>query len=466
MSPLKKILGSGIIVIGLCIAGFVMLLRGCLSKYDERSALPSAIYFEKGNKPVIFSIVKFEKATSYSRNGGFVRKSVSTDYYVQSNDGITLVKLLDKKVKEHGDVKNHPVELLGSSSGYAWVYLGELMAFDPYTLETIADKRILEQKNPSLKNKLPGERKYYEFDDATGSIILTSTDGYKWKLDTKTMHVSTVEKDHANTNPENEIKRLTAVQKKLTDDFDVVYQQALKNAKRGEYTLIMQKISPIRTNVYRQRDSLQDLITKLRVDERNEASIKHSLAFLKRSSPAFSQIKINQDTLGDTWFGLYSADELEKLNDRIYLTAVYGESERRNFYSGSYVSVRSGGYEIEKNKLSTLPAGSFLNGGFLLNKKTAKPIKLNSPSSHLVVSKTVIGNEGKIILSRVNGEGKAVWTFDSGLKEWNDWILTAQRLYIFGTTNKELSTGESNMLYVIDLLNGNAKSYDFFTDKN
>ncbi|HKO82388.1 MAG TPA: hypothetical protein VJU78_18390, partial [Chitinophagaceae bacterium] len=74
----KKSILSIFIFIGVVVAGFIFLLRGCLAKYDERSALPGILYFEKDGQKIIFSIVKFEKATSYSQKGGMVSKSVST----------------------------------------------------------------------------------------------------------------------------------------------------------------------------------------------------------------------------------------------------------------------------------------------------------------------------------------------------------------------------------------------------
>jgi hypothetical protein len=63
----KRSIFSILFFIGAIVIGFIFLLRGCLSKYDERSALPGILYFEKDEKRVIFSIVKFEKATSYSK---------------------------------------------------------------------------------------------------------------------------------------------------------------------------------------------------------------------------------------------------------------------------------------------------------------------------------------------------------------------------------------------------------------
>ena len=49
---LKKGLFGGAIVIIAIVAGFIFLLRGCLSGYDERSAITPVLYFEKDGKAV------------------------------------------------------------------------------------------------------------------------------------------------------------------------------------------------------------------------------------------------------------------------------------------------------------------------------------------------------------------------------------------------------------------------------
>jgi len=51
------------------------------------------------------------------------------------------------------------------------------------------------------------------------------------------------------------------------------------------------------------------------------------------------------------------------------------------------------------------------------------------------------------------------------LKKWSDYICTGKQLLIMGTDNKELSSGDCNILWCLDLSTGKAARYDFFTDK-
>lgn len=217
---LRKFFVGGFLVIGLLVAGFIFLIRACLSQYDERSAIAPALIIEKDGKAVLFSLVKYEEATSYSQKGGFTSKSVSTTYYIQTNNPETGAPLGEKKVKHHSDIKHYPVETLGGTPGLAWVFVNELMAFDPFTLEKKADKEIIEAKNPALKNKLPDDRMYYRFNAADGSFSITANDGTFWKLNTATFLATQQEDKEPEDAMEVAVKHIEALReqnRKLQD---------------------------------------------------------------------------------------------------------------------------------------------------------------------------------------------------------------------------------------------------------
>jgi len=185
MSLIKKTIFGGFFITIAFIALLFFLMRGCLSKYDERSAIARSLYFEKDTQAIIFSIVKFDKTISYSRDGGFIQKTVSTDYSIQANNAKTGTKINEQKIKNAHDIKNYPIEILGASNGQAWLFMGELLAFDPFTLKATADIQTLEEKNPVLKGKFPAERTYYAFNSNDNQIYFTATDGTKWQLNTQ-----------------------------------------------------------------------------------------------------------------------------------------------------------------------------------------------------------------------------------------------------------------------------------------
>ena len=475
MSILRKVVGGGVLVFLIIIGGFFFLFRGCLSKYDERSALHPILYFEKDTSAILFSVVSYGEAVSYESRGGFVRKTLNTSYYVQQNDAKTTVKLMQKKIKHHDDIKQYPIEAIGAAHDKAWIFMGELMAFDPFTLELVADIRILEQKNPSLAGKFPVERRYYKFNEANKNIYITASDGSNWQLNTATLIATGSNDEEEQTRLQYELAAIEKLYKENNDLQDTLYKTHMtepwKRYRAKEISLanlnaIQNEFYQKRNFLYKTRDSLQNLKTVLQRKEQNERQLKSAVQNLSRSGADFSQMYTNQDTIDGKWYGLYSKAEFSKLYERVQIQRAYDETARRELVTTSYKALPYGDYMISKKESQVEANGQFfLQGGMLLNKTNALPIRLDAPDCYLVTYKDKIGNDGKIVIARVTMEGRVLWNMETGLKSWGDWIFTGKRLFITGTDNKELSSGQTNVLWSVDLITGKAARYDYFSDK-
>ena len=184
---------GGIVLLAMIIVGFIFSIRGCLSAYDQRYALPNPLYFKKGDKEILFSLVKYQETTSYEQEGAITTKNFSNSYLVQNNDAVNGIKLSSRKILDE-NVHQFPEEILGASGTCAWIFLDELIAFDAFSLEKSADTNAIVKANPALKNKMPAERQYYYFDPKTADIIVTAKDASMWQLDTKTLTAKSIEK--------------------------------------------------------------------------------------------------------------------------------------------------------------------------------------------------------------------------------------------------------------------------------
>ncbi|MES2772891.1 MAG: PA2928 family protein [Bacteroidota bacterium] len=464
MTQGKKIITSTLLLIVLCLGGCMFFMRSCLSHYDERAALPPVLYFEKDGNQVLLAIVKYEKATSYTRRGGSVSKSVSTTYFLQSNDGTSGAKLNEQKIKHHSDIKEYPIETLGSASQLAWIFVGELMAFDPFSLEKKADIGILESKNPQLKGKFPKENQYYKFNRLTGMIAITATDGSKWELNTATLLAADISNKPTAEPFEAElmaaIKRVEDIQKEIAMSVDKQYQQQNNPSNKVRQGYFNQ-----RDILYKKRDSLNQARYALEKLARNAKDRLRVIENLQetRMGQSYSQIKVNSDTLNGKLYGLYSSDEFKKVYDRFEYRSEYEETSRRKLLATG-LTTKDDYLLVDKDNPTDLNASqSFLHGGFLLNKTNGMPIRL--PNGWLVVHKSQIGKDGMIQVSNVGHDGKLLWTVNTQLPEWIDWISTPQRLYIFGVNNKDLSSSDCNVLMIIDLASGKTSGFDYFTDK-
>jgi hypothetical protein len=212
------------------------------------------------------------------------------------------------------------------------------------------------------------------------------------------------------------------------------------------------------------RDSLRKEYLKAEKTERHKAEIIRKIETLRgNSSSRFYMVKSNADSIGGKWYGIYSSQEMESLNDRFQQQAPNAEAARRQLYSSSMLNKNDDIYFDRENAVA-LGKNHFLNGGFLIDKSTALPLRL-SPLSVLVVHKSKVGKDGTILLSRINLDGTILWTHDTQLKEWADWCGDTSRLVILGNDNKELSGSDVNLLISIDLKTGTAVKYDYFEDE-
>lgn len=471
-----------IIVIIVLTGGILFLIRTCMNSgfggapkgMKEQYASVPALYLEKDGKGVILTIMPHLKIHSYSRQGNMVRKSASTTYYLQTNDASTAAKLLEIKVKAQSDIKNHPVEVLGASGSQAWVFIGEPMAFEAMTLEKKADISILEQKNPALSGKFPAERRYYRFDPGSTLLYFTALDGNKWKLNTQTLLAEATDDDGSQNTIEKMLEEVEAAEKHYRADMDSLYEQknrrpsndyAARRISQAEYSRITKEYYAGRDLLNKRRDSLHDRKFQLRDLERNGREIANDLESLMRGTPNYNELYVNQDTIGGQWFGLYSPAEFKKLSSSLQRNAENDETARRQLYISSLDKKRPGQFTLNKDAAESPSSQTgFLHGGFLLDKNTARPIRLPG-NDFLIIYREQIGRDARILLGRIRATGKTIWTMNTGLKEWGDWFYNGRQLLILGKDKEELSSGQINLLLRVDINNGKASRYDYYNDE-
>lgn len=486
MRSLPRPLIIAIIVIIVITAGSLYLIRSCMfgggkgfggapKGMREQYANAPALYLEKEGKGVILTIVSHLKIHSYSRQGNMVRKSASTTYYLQTNDAATAAMLDEVKLKSHTDIKSYPVEVMGAAGTNAWIFMGEPMAFDAFTLEKKADIKILEEKNRNLAGKFPAERRFYQFDPSGEKLFFTAMDGSKWELNTQTLQATVSGYDEDNNPFQQQIDGILEAEKKNRAGQDSLYQQksrrpaqqyAAKQISAAEYKQLSREYREGREVLNKERDRLRLVRRELESKERSSRERLRNLKDLKAGHTGYSDARINQDTVNGNWYGLYSTAEFRKLNDNLQYHSEHDGAARRELYIGSYAENPPGTWKLDKTTARLQGTGDiYLHGGFLLDKNSALPIHPGGAGSFLIIHKESVARDAAILVSRVDHNGKKMWTFNTGLSEWADWIFSGKQLVILGTNNKELSSGQVNLLWIIDLPGGSASGYDYYEDK-
>lgn len=457
---MRKFVFGGLLAAAAFVIGLLFLIRGCLSRYDERSAIGPVLYFSGKDSQVLFSIIQSEEATSYSSKGGFTQKTVSTTYLVQINDAQTGARLAVQKVKRHKDIQSFPVECIAAWGQLAWVYMGELMAFDPFTLEKKADTEILEKRNPASKGLWPQEKRYYTFDTRQRRLLVTLSDGSRWQLDPATLLLNPLSEGGPADDPEQQINTWR----------DQV--QAGLRQQDSVYTLLrQQKISSpqftsLRQRIQQQRDSLYILIRNGEKEQREQQQLlRRQEQLSERYYPSYSQMHISLDTVDGALYTVLSAEEMRQANVRIQWQPAYGDAVRRMLYTAPYFINKYEEAEFEKTAAVRLEKADYLlDGGFLLDKTTAQPIRLTGPDSWLFISKSQVGRDGTVVLRRIDRSGNIRWQIDTGLSEWAHWLWTGDRLLVLGADNPELGHQQTHLLWTISLTDGSAQGYDYFSD--
>lgn len=476
MLLMKRSVITIIIVIVAFIAGLMFLIRGCLSAYDERSAQPPVLSFEKDGKGVIIAIVKYEEATSYKSGGGMTSKTVSTTYYLQTNDAVTGEKLNNKKIKHHSDVKNYPITMLGKGNGNAWMFIGEPMAYNPFTLEKVADKKIIEDKNAALKGKMPEQANYYKFNQATEELVITATDGLKYSVSAATLLATPIDDDDVAKTPlQARIKELMNQQKyfqKLNESYYAKFRSFNKmyTDKQISYSAYLDSTKYFN----KQNDKIRDIIDSIENAARDFASLVrmdddriHDIEKLAGTNLSFSSICTDADTMNGKWYGLKVAADLENFYRHFEHRSPYTETARNKLYTATIAAKdpTKKAVELEVGDPEKVSDIIFLQGGFLLDKSTALPIHLKNEDGFIVAYKEKVGYEGNIILARIDLKGNVKWSYNTNSNSLADWTYNNRSLIILTKDNKELSSSDANVLSIVNIQTGQAVVYDYFTDK-
>lgn len=450
----------GIGGVALIVFGFFALLRGCLSGYDERSKIGRALLFDQGGKSVVFTLVQYDQCTSYSRSGGFVNKSVSTTYYLQTNDPATGKVIKEQELIAHSDLKHYPVEVLGSAGTTAWIFADQLQGYNAFTLAKTADVATLEQKNPSLKGMFPDERQYYHF-QPDGKIKFTAKNGIEELLDLQSLVIKPYDE---NDDPQK--KKSAAIklrQEKLNRDVDTLYQQWRRTTMNG--------YGPKSDTAYNRWQRANDLARRTG-DSVNDIdqimsdlnSRMHDLQDLMERSINVSNIQRMGDTLNGRVYMLLNDEELKRMDGGyFYNGSPSGDAARRKLYTAKMLQFENRVFstiKIDAPQTAATP-GIYIQGGLLVDRQSNNVMRLTNPGGYLVLARDQIGSKGSFILTRIGFDGKQYWSVTLPVSELQDVAMSGNRLVFFARDNSEISSDQANLLISLDLSNGKTVLYDY-----
>lgn len=123
-------------------------------------------------------------------------------------------------------------------------------------------------------------------------------------------------------------------------------------------------------------------------------------------------------TSAGTWLGLHAAEELEgEFTVKSWIKKVESaeEVERPRRFCAAELEPASMGGLFRILRIAPISDTAYLNAAFLRMDGKSEPLRLNDPESALMVHTDRSGLGGKLIVSRVDVQGKALWSADTGL---------------------------------------------------
>lgn len=460
MNQNKKAAGCGIttilwgaVILGGIIIGFFFLMRGCLSRWDSYGVVGWPGISEDETSMVI--VKSYNQTTSYSRNGGFVRKSYSTTYYLEKIDLLTGKVVKKTKLMSQRKLKNGPLDCYGGYKNKLWVFASTLRAYDMNTLEQAVKLEDIENKNPELKGKLPIEKTYYNAHLNLGYITITALDGDKYNIMLDDLHAEPVEDTKAtfeefNTDIKNQ---KNAIQAK----FD-----SLDQAARGkDYYKMYELQYKYRQQLYASRDSLNAVEENAKeVFDYNREVLEDIEEFDSFFSGDIRKWCTSRDTMGGYGFLLLKDKPTGDYFDLRNFNYMGSESDKAAIYKmklemnskahSSYDRIKVVSTETFKDR--------YLQGGIMVNYKTAKAYQTTDPSGYIIFSRNIIGKDGKLLVSRIDTNGKQLWQTNT-LMDFELVFAVATKVHLivlgYNDLDNKPAFGGADGLRIIELKTGN-----------
>ncbi len=176
-------------------------------------------------------------------------------------------------------------------------------------------------------------------------------------------------------------------------------------------------------------------------------------------SGSISNWVINRDTLEGHGFVLSKDKPTDNRFDVDSYSSIGSESDKLSLYKmklqidlkarSSYDRVKVTSTEEFKDR--------YLQGGIMIDYKTSRAFQTVNPSGYVIFSRNIIGKDGKLMVSRVNTEGKQLWQTNTLMDfELVFCLATKNHLVLVGyndTDNKPAFSGADG-LRIIDLKTG------------
>ena len=442
----------GIVLFAGLVVGFIFLLRGCLSQWDS-FGVAGWPGITDDQKTLVF-VKSYSKTNSYSNKNGIVSKSYSTTYYIEKVDLATGQVVKKEKLMAQRKIKKGVLECFGGYKNRLWVFANFLRAYDMNTLEQVVKLEDIETKNPQLKGKMPAESQYYDAHINLGYITVTAQDGDKYNIVLDDLHAELVDENADKFEYFNQdIKKQQELLEARIDSLNEAYRNE-KDYRKYDAMNEQQEI------FYTMRDSLNGVEQAARDVFEAQRDLKRKLEdFDGFFSSDTEDWTVMQDSLGGYGYLLSkdqpTNDQFEPLDG----SSMGSETDKVTLYKLTLETNKKSTSHYDRLQVTKTEGckDRYLQGAMMVDYTTARAYRLKNPDGFIIFSRDIIGNKGKLLVTRIDVNGKQLWQTNAQMS-FKIMFTTAtnQYLVICGIIDhdKAPSFSVADALRIIDLKTG------------
>lgn len=420
-------------------------------------------YFKKNNQECLLFKTEHRRLMSSSNKYGSTIKRYITTHYLANYNPTT--NQLEKEVEIN--TKNYRIEILGADEHVAYVFADGLNIYDPFTLKPIASTAQLEEKNPQLKGQFPKEIHYYKFDKKNKTIDFTALNATQWSINNNLLASEIKNNIAQKDESKNELEKLNEQVSNLLSQRNILldslnsYVRKLqqKQISPSEYSQLTKAITQkrklfdieIETLVKKRRDMYEAEREKLNYGKQRIVNLNESYF----DNDDF--IKTSEIMANDVYYGI---SDLEYINKKMKSSTSYlqqKEDVQQKLLIAKVNTDQNNNQTFIENTKTIIPT-TFINGGFLLNKQNKKYVSDLSNNLFVIISKSAIGNEGKIVFTGIDKNGKTIWTLNTQTKDIESYTIQGDIIFVLCNEEKdENNTHYCDILYQININTGKSK---------
>jgi hypothetical protein len=410
---------KGVALVG--VVAFLYLCPACSRssfRPPEREGPPALVQDE--GQPRFWLLQKQEEQRSRHVGGGGSRsigKWITEIYYhfdLQAHDPGTTDRLWKKRlltVKDDAGGHTAQARILGQAGEVVWFFLNDgPAAFSSKDANKLADRKTIEERNPTLRDLIPRDLDFYAYDDG---LVIVAADGRPFRI--------------------------------RASDFAA------------------EPYTPPNDDYFRQ---VQFMATRWNGGYHTKDFLVRQMMLNGHWSGFFNE-KEAADASDDGFGDKIATGEPGSNPDRVYYETTQA---RRTFWSARIGKTKefSEGTHDRLFDVTKIPgAPEFLEAGLLIQQGTKRPLRLHDPDGFLVLHRTRLDEEGRLALTRLDDNLKPKWTATLPFHDLRNRFESPGRLLLYGIVQQTVKgvTGSSEHLVALNLADGKMQSWNVPAEK-